>query len=258
LLGRDIGANCHGARVLTAQISQRRFDSAVQAMGHVIEIGTQPGDPGKPGGTRAADVVRCTGGPTMTYSRTRTALLALALGVAALGVVGASGCGGAYYYAEVDSYPPDPAYDDIYFDARDGYVWVEGRWVWDGSQWAWRDGYWLPSRSGYVYIQGYWHSSGGRWYWRDGRWATHRPGHIYVRGHWTVTNGRRVWSPGRWERQRTGYDWQSGHWERQGNRRVWRDGHWQRSGTRSTPSRGVRTRDHRRPTETVPSRRGKR
>jgi hypothetical protein len=73
--------------------------------------------------------------------------------------------------------PPPPAYYYVPA-ARDGYVWVDGRWDWTYDQWAWRPGYWITARPNYVYVQGGWY--GGRY--QTGYWQPSQ-GQTYVRDH---------------------------------------------------------------------------
>ena len=147
-----------------------------------------------------------------------TALLALGLG---------AGCyAGTYGHASVGVNAGPPPASDIYYADRDGYVWVEGRYLWTGADWQWRPGYWMAARPGYVYTQGYWYDAGGQWSWYSGGWVRQRPGQVYVRGYWDTRSGRRAWVRGRWARQRPGQHYQRGRWTRQGDRRVYRQGRW--------------------------------
>ena len=162
-------------------------------------------------------------------------VVTLSLGVAAL--VGAA-CGPAFVSGGFDSGPPAPSYQNIYYEGRDGYVWVEGRYDWTGSDWQWRPGAWVLARPGYVYIQGYWEQSDGRWVWVGPYWAEQRNGYVHVRGYWMMSGGQRVWAPGRWEAQRPGHIWVRGSWHTDRSRQQWQRGHW--SQPRTTPYPGRR------------------
>ena len=62
-------------------------------------------------------------GKTATRASRR---LLLALALASTALVGAA-CGPAYVSTGFEVGPPSPSYQNIYYEARDGYVWVEGR-----------------------------------------------------------------------------------------------------------------------------------
>jgi len=170
--------------------------------------------------------------------RSRKLLLALSLAASAL--IGAA-CGPAYLSTGFEVGPPSPSYQDVYYEGRDGYVWVEGRYDWDGSAWIWRPGSWILARPGLVYIQGYWEQSSGHWTWISPYWAEQRDGYVHVRGYWTINGENRVWTTGRWESQRPGHTWVHGSWHSDPSSQQWQRGHWSQSRTapahRSTPER---------------------
>ena len=101
------------------------------------------------------------------------------LGLVALLALPSIGCmvhgsGGAYVsgpsvaVVEVESEPPPPRV--VQYEARPGFIWIEGRWNWRGGQWVWMDGYYERERVGYIYAPGRWERRGRRHVWVEGRW----------------------------------------------------------------------------------------
>jgi len=114
------------------------------------------------------------------------------LGLGFVALLAGGGCmvhgsGGAYVsgpsvaVVEVESEPPPPRV--VHYQARPGFIWIEGRWNWRGGQWIWMDGYYERERVGYVYAPGRWERRGGRRHvWVEGRWnASGRGGGEYRR-----------------------------------------------------------------------------
>ncbi len=54
------------------------------------------------------------------------------------------------------------------------------------------------ARPGFVYIQGRWAHRGGRYVWVDGRYERERRGRGFVQGHWERRGRRHVWIEGHW------------------------------------------------------------
>lgn len=103
----------------------------------------------------------------------RKTLLGLGFVAALAGGCMVHGSGGAYVSApvavvEVESEPPPPRV--VHYEARPGFIWIEGRWNWRGGQWVWADGYYERERAGYVYAPGRWERRGRRHVWIEGRW----------------------------------------------------------------------------------------
>jgi hypothetical protein len=118
------------------------------------------------------------------------------------------------------AYGEPPAATDVYYEARPGQVWVNGRYAWVNGAWAWRPGYYTGERAGYTYVQGYW--GGGRWY--DGRWEVNRPGYLHTGGYWEPRGRGYAWREGGWERERAGHVYDRGH----GSGRTYVRGGWRR------------------------------
>jgi hypothetical protein len=70
----------------------------------------------------------------------------------------------------VDEPPPEPRYRNP--APRQGYVWIQGRWVYRSGDWHWQDGRWERERSGQVYEPGRWERRGDRYHWVEGRWVS--------------------------------------------------------------------------------------
>jgi len=168
----------------------------------------------------------------------RTLERILRIGLVA-GLLGAAGCYASTYgygtygyssgystYGVVAVSTPPPAPVDVYFDARPGYVWVQGRWVYSGSQWIWQQGYWESARAGHVYVDGYWDYRGSQYVWIDGYWAPERPGYTYISGYWEPRGSSYGWVHGRWEASRPGHTYVRGYWRNDGGRRSWQQGYW--------------------------------
>lgn len=91
-----------------------------------------------------------------------------------LGGCMAHGSGGAYVsgpsvaVVEVEEEPPPPRV--VQYEARPGFIWIEGRWNWSGGRWVWMDGRYERERAGYVYAPGRWERRGRRHVWVEGRW----------------------------------------------------------------------------------------
>lgn len=71
----------------------------------------------------------------------------------------------------VNSYPPEPLYEEMTPSPGYGYVWIDGYWDWDGYDWSWVRGRWVRNRSGYVYVAPYYDYVEGRYIYRSGYWS---------------------------------------------------------------------------------------
>jgi hypothetical protein len=110
------------------------------------------------------------------------------LGLAALLALPSLGCvvrghghahvGAPVAVVEVESEPPPPRV--VHYEARPGFIWIEGRWNWRGGRWVWADGYYERERAGYIYAPGRWERRGRRHVWVEGRWNAHA-GHDHGR-----------------------------------------------------------------------------
>src|SRR5688572_12483754 len=81
---------------------------------------------------------------------------------------GSARVSGPVAYVEVEEEPPPPRV--VHYEARPGFIWIEGRWNWSGGRWVWMDGRYERERVGYVYAPGRWERRGRRHVWIDGRW----------------------------------------------------------------------------------------
>jgi hypothetical protein len=105
----------------------------------------------------------------------RTKLLG-SLGLVALLGLSSAAClvrGSGYVCApvavvEVEQEPPPPRV--VHYEARPGFIWIQGRWNWNGGRWVWADGRYERERVGYIYAPGRWERRGRRHVWVDGRW----------------------------------------------------------------------------------------
>ena len=128
----------------------------------------------------------------------------------------------SYGYA---SYGEPPVATDVYYEPREGYVYVNGHYNWAGGRWAWEPGSYIAERPNQVFIQGYW--NGGRWY--GGRWEAGRPGYVHTGGYWEPRGNGHVWRSGSWERERENHSYVRGGWSRGANgQRSYRRGHFER------------------------------
>ena len=75
----------------------------------------------------------------------------------------------------------------------------------------------------------------------------YRPGYTWIEGRWVWRYNNWHWQNGYWVAERPGYYYSQGYWSNQGGRHVWVGGSWKRGHA----PRGVRQRDHRRPTRNV-------
>ncbi len=137
--------------------------------------------------------------------------------------------------------PPSPREERI--AARQGFVFLPGRWDWRNGQWEWEAGRWERERSNQRWNQGRWELRGGRWEWIDGGWAQayaefpridqpppalrqEYPGakphsdDLWAQGYWQWRNGAYDWVPGHWVKAQHGYRWLANKWARQGDRWV--------------------------------------
>lgn len=71
----------------------------------------------------------------------------------------------------VNSYPPQPLYEEMTPSPGYGYVWIDGHWDWDGYDWSWVRGRWVRERPGYVYVAPYYDYVEGRYIYRSGYWS---------------------------------------------------------------------------------------
>ena len=105
---------------------------------------------------------------SLNWTRLATALLmAGALGLASPGCVMHAQMRTA---TVVDERPPEPRTQKP--APRQGYVWIQGRWVYRGGDWHWQDGRWERERSDHRYEQGRWERRGDRYHWVEGRWVS--------------------------------------------------------------------------------------
>jgi len=183
--------------------------------------------------------------------RSMKKLAAVVLAVAAGAGCYAQGYGNAAVYGSPAPYEgdgvyvnygtpiPEAAEDNVYYEPRDGYVYINGRYNWINGNWAWQNGYYEVDRPNQVYIQGYW--NGNRWY--DGRWEGRRAGYVHTDGYWDRRGNGHVWVQGNWERERgPGQTYVRGGWSNNNGVRSYNRGRWEGGGARSGPT----IRDHRR------------
>lgn len=180
-------------------------------------------------------------------------MLALAIGTGCYGGVGYSSGGYVstnttasvgYVSSDPLAYstpPPMEVNADVYYEPRDGYVFVNGRYNWLNNQWVWQDGYWEAERPNHVYVQGYWNNN--RWY--DGRWEPQRAGYVYTGGYWDRGQRGHRWVQGSWEPQRQGAVYVRGTWSNNGGVRTYNRGRWDNRARVNTGGGSV-IRDHRR------------
>ena len=71
----------------------------------------------------------------------------------------------------VNSYPPEPLFENVSASPGPGYVWLDGSWHWNGYEWVWVGGRWVRERVGFAYVQPYYDYLDGRY--------------VYVRGYWS-------------------------------------------------------------------------
>lgn len=185
--------------------------------------------------------------------RLSSVLLSIVVGAGCYGGVGYSG--GAYVsttttasvgYVSSDplAYSTPPPMDvnaDVYYEPRDGYVFVNGRYNWLDNQWAWQDGYWEVERPDHVYVQGYWNNNR----WSDGRWEPQRAGYVYTGGYWDRGQRGHRWVQGTWEPQRQDSVYVRGTWSNNGGVRTYNRGRWDNRARVNTGGGSV-IRDHRR------------
>lgn len=94
--------------------------------------------------------------------------------------------------------PPAPLAVDA--PAKEGHVWVTGRWAWIDDQWVWQDGYHVPAREGHHFANGYWDKRKGQWTWVAERWVVPRWRWTFEPGHWAKRGEIHVWVRDKWTR----------------------------------------------------------
>ena len=147
------------------------------------------------------------------------------------------------------SAPPSPREERI--AARNGFVFIHGRWDWQGGQWVWIGGRWESERPTQTWTDGHWENRGGHWEWIDGTWGAraaeacpeHPPlnnppppnrvdqreplaGHVVIPGHWTWQNCKYVWEASVYSQARPGYVFQDGRWIQNNGRWIRENGSW--------------------------------
>lgn len=74
--------------------------------------------------------------------------------------------------------PPPPRV--VTWNARPGFIYIEGRWNWNGNQYIWMDGHYERERANYIYRPGRWDNQGGRHVWVEGGWNANASGGVTV------------------------------------------------------------------------------
>jgi hypothetical protein len=134
--------------------------------------------------------------------------------------------------------PPAPRVETA--AARQGFVWITGRWEWRNSKWEWLAGHWERERAGKKWRDGKWDRRGDVYVYVDGTWiddAAPAPGYggpreapPSPREEKIAARAGFVWIPGKWDWKATKWEWLAGHWERERAGKKWRDGRWDRKG----------------------------
>lgn len=65
--------------------------------------------------------------------------------------------------------PPPPRVEKQ--AARQGFVWISGRWEWKRGKWEWLAGHWERERAGKAWREGRWDRKDDRWVFVDGEWV---------------------------------------------------------------------------------------
>ncbi|MBK7535960.1 MAG: YXWGXW repeat-containing protein [Myxococcales bacterium] len=64
--------------------------------------------------------------------------------------------------------PPTPRAET--YQARPGFLWINGRWDWVGGRWEWIDGHWERERANQQWSAGRWELRGNYYVWIEGSW----------------------------------------------------------------------------------------
>ena len=65
--------------------------------------------------------------------------------------------------------PPPPRLEKQ--AARQGFVWITGRWEWKRGKWQWLGGHWERERAGKQWREGKWDQKDDHWVFVDGEWV---------------------------------------------------------------------------------------
>ncbi|MBA2543380.1 MAG: YXWGXW repeat-containing protein, partial [Deltaproteobacteria bacterium] len=130
--------------------------------------------------------------------------------------------------------------------ARQGFVFIPGRWEWKTNKWewlagrdererpgkTWREGRWDRKGDAFVYVEGDWTDEPVAAYPREAPPAPReerlrpRAGFVLIPGRWDWRGGKWEWVEARYEAERVGKSWREGRWDRRGDRYVYVEGDW--------------------------------
>jgi hypothetical protein len=132
-----------------------------------------------------------------------------------------------------------PSLREEKWEARQGFIWVRGRWDWKNGNWDWVPGHYERERAGKRWRDANWENRNGSWVLVDGGWMDGamvvgpvaappppknetlppRPGMIVYPGWWAWENNQYMWHGPGYTPVKAGYHWSPARWEI-------KDGHW--------------------------------